>query len=600
MIRRIALCLLVVGGISVAGTGCGESQQGSIPAREITFPVLWAGTDAKGLPTGGIEPAGIAVETRDDPGFTVTLDDIQAKGAGPQWLASTAMAGVVATLASGVNPSRVDLGYTITGPIDGPSGGAALTVGTLAVIRGDAIRPKVAMTGTVSPDGTIGTVSGVPTKIRAAAAAGYTTVLIPPGNVNEYDPKSRREVHLPTFGKSLGVTVRVVQGIAQAYPVFTGKSLAPPVTRTPDITPRAQGVARRITRRSVAALSAAGAPASDVQATTRALAAGNLPLAYAMALDARQRAARSTAATRTRTAIAQSGLASVRARLVSQAASLATQAEAATTRDANPAGLDAGQWMALPAALGWVTYAQANAQGVGTFLGQQGRVTEASLVDAARVLADVRLAIATFGPDAVAVVRASPSTRTMSEADAVAFLSGDTNFMVRAGAANMDLYEKVSRGQVGAGTAGDILLSFNALSSTVAQTPQQQDPLLAEIVQSARALTFYVLGNTLVTGSSLGLSGFGLGSDPTTAAPARLEYAVTASAAGTDAWLGYDQTQGWNVSPGAWSSAWGTAMYASLRSGPRRTAGAGIALNELWYAGINGLMLRAAAQVPAP
>lgn len=299
MIRRIALCLLVVGGISVAGTGCGESQQGSIPAREITFPVLWAGTDAKGVPTGGIEPAGIAVETRDDSGFTVTLDDIQAKGAGPQWLASTAMAGAVATLASGANPSRVDLGYTITGPIDGPSGGAALTVGT--------------------------------------------------------------------------------------------------------------------------------------------------------------------------------------------------------------------------------------------FLGQQGRATEASLVDAARVLADVRLAIATFGPDAVAMVRASPSTRTMSEADAVAFLSGDTNFMVRAGAANKDLYEKVSRGQVGAGTAGDIVLSFNALSGTVAQTPQQQDPLLAEIVQSARALTFYVLGNTLVTGSSLGLSGFGLGSDPTTAAPARLEYAVTASAAGTDA-----------------------------------------------------------------
>ncbi len=86
-------------------------------------------------------------------------------------------------------------------------------------------------------------------------------------------------------------------------------------------------------------------------------------------------------------------------------------------------------------------------RGVGTLLGQQGRATEASLVDAARVLADVRLAIATFGPDAVAMVRASPSTRTMSDADAVAFLSGDTNFMVRAGAANKDMYEKESRGR---------------------------------------------------------------------------------------------------------------------------------------------------------
>ncbi len=67
------------------------------------------------------------------------------------------------------------------------------------------------------------------------------------------------------------------------------------MTGTPDITPQAQGVARRITRRSVAALSAAGAPASDVQAATRALAAGNVPLAYAVALDARQRASRATA-----------------------------------------------------------------------------------------------------------------------------------------------------------------------------------------------------------------------------------------------------------------------------------------------------------------
>lgn len=603
MSRRTALGLLALAGTAVAVAGCGGGAQvAEIPAREITFPVLWAGTDGTGMPVGGIEPAGIAVETKDDPGFTVSLDDVKAKGAGPQWLAATAMAGAVATLASGADPSSVDLGYTITGPIDGPSGGAALTVGTLAAIRGDAVKPGVAMTGTVSPDGTIGTVSGVPTKIRAAAKAGYTTVLIPPGNINEYDSKTGREVHLPAFGKSLGVTVRIAQGIAQAYPAFTGKSLAPPVTGAPDMTPQAAAVARRITRRSVAALAAAaGASAADVRAATRALAAGNLPLAYAVALDARQRVARTRASSRISTAVARDGLPAVRAQVAKEAAALATMADAATTRDASPAGLDAGQWMTLPVALGWTTYAKANAQGVTAFLDQRGTAgTAASLADAARVLADVRLAVTVFGPDAVAMVKASPSTRTMTEASTAQFLSGYTNFMVRAGAANRDLYEKVSQGQVGAGTAGDILLSFTALADTVAATPTQQNPLQGEIIQSANAITYYVLGNTLVTGSSFGLTGFGLGTDPETAEPARLEYSVRASAAGTDAWLGDDQAQGWNVSPGAWSSDWGTAAYASLKGGARSTAGAAIALNELWYGGINGLMLRAAARLPPP
>ena len=284
---------------------------------------------------------------------------------------------------------------------------------------------------------------------------------------------------------------------------------------------------------------------------------------------------------------------------MAQAAALATAAEGATRRDANPSGLDAGQWMALPAALGWTTYAQANAEGVRVFLAPTGTAT-ASLVDAAQVLSDVRLAISTFGPDAVAMVRASPSTRTMTETATAGFLSGYTDFMVRAGAASKDLYEKVSRGQVGSGTAGDIALSFTALADTVAATPPQPNALQDEIVQNAKAVTFYVLGNTLVTGSSFGLSGFGLGSDPVATDPARLEYSVQASAAAADAWLGFDQARGWNVSPGAWSSAWGSAMYASLKGGPRSAAGATIALNELWYAGVNALMLRAAAQSAAP
>ena len=45
--------------------------------------------------------------------------------------------------------------YDITGAIDGPSGGGALTVGTMAAITGATVKPKIAMTGTIAPDGTI-------------------------------------------------------------------------------------------------------------------------------------------------------------------------------------------------------------------------------------------------------------------------------------------------------------------------------------------------------------------------------------------------------------------------------------------------------------
>ena len=153
-----------------------------VPPTSIAFPVPWAGTGPDGRPAQGIEPAGIRVQAAAEPSFDVNLEDIKAKGAGAQWQASTAAAATVATLFTGADQSAVDLRYGITGPIDGPSGGAALTVGTMAAITGDPVKPKVAMTGTISPDGTVGTVSQVPAKVRAAKKAGLRAVPHPGGH----------------------------------------------------------------------------------------------------------------------------------------------------------------------------------------------------------------------------------------------------------------------------------------------------------------------------------------------------------------------------------------------------------------------------------
>jgi predicted S18 family serine protease len=70
--------------------------------------------------------------------------------------------------------------YTSTGT-DGPSAGAVMTVGFVAPLKGERIRRGIAVTGTINPDGTIGSVGSIPDKIRAAVREGYRTILIPEG-----------------------------------------------------------------------------------------------------------------------------------------------------------------------------------------------------------------------------------------------------------------------------------------------------------------------------------------------------------------------------------------------------------------------------------
>lgn len=72
---------------------------------------------------------------------------------------------------------------------DGMSASGAVAVGIMAAWRGETIRPEVAMTGQVAPNGDILAVGGVPQKVEAAARERFRTVLVPRGqsNVGEGD-----------------------------------------------------------------------------------------------------------------------------------------------------------------------------------------------------------------------------------------------------------------------------------------------------------------------------------------------------------------------------------------------------------------------------
>jgi len=99
---------------------------------------------------------------------------------------------------------------------DGPSAGAAITVGFLAVLKGDQIQRGVALTGTIEADGRIGPVGAIPDKVRAAAREGYRTVFIPQGQFND------ARWNLNGLAMSLNVTVKEVGTIEEAYELMTG------------------------------------------------------------------------------------------------------------------------------------------------------------------------------------------------------------------------------------------------------------------------------------------------------------------------------------------------------------------------------------------
>jgi Lon-like protease len=105
--------------------------------------------------------------------------------------------------------------YQPTGS-DGPSAGAAMAVGFIALFKGDRIHRGIALTGTIEPEGQIGPVGGIPDKIRAAAREGYRTILVPRGQIHD------ARWNLIELGFQLDVVVKEVETIDEAYQIMTG------------------------------------------------------------------------------------------------------------------------------------------------------------------------------------------------------------------------------------------------------------------------------------------------------------------------------------------------------------------------------------------
>lgn len=125
--------------------------------------------------------------------------------------------------------------------ISGPSAGGAMATGLLSIMLNITPDTKVAMTGTISPDGSIGKVGGIFEKAEAVAEKGVKILLIPRGQRmiseqarNGSENQTNNSIDIKEYSsKRWNLSVIEVSDIRQALQYTTGYRL---VTSSPNIT----------------------------------------------------------------------------------------------------------------------------------------------------------------------------------------------------------------------------------------------------------------------------------------------------------------------------------------------------------------------------
>ena len=84
--------------------------------------------------------------------------------------------------------------------IGGPSAGAALTIATIGALEGKKLNEKVMITGSINHDGSIGPVSAILEKAKAAREKGATLFLVP--LLQSRDVVYETSEHCETFGST--------------------------------------------------------------------------------------------------------------------------------------------------------------------------------------------------------------------------------------------------------------------------------------------------------------------------------------------------------------------------------------------------------------
>lgn len=220
MVKSI-VAATIVAFVVVTSVAC--SGQAGPGADTRTVDVLWYGRQPDGSVLGGTLQAAVELR-RTTGGVGVDVEGISASGAGETWTASAWTAALLALMFYGGVPEGIELAVEVAGAIDGPSAGGLITLAALAGLSGVELVPGVSMTGTIYPNGAIGPVGGIPEKLRGAAAAGLTTVVVPASKRRAIDPRTGDEVDVASFAANLGIEVVFVESLYEARTILFGSA----------------------------------------------------------------------------------------------------------------------------------------------------------------------------------------------------------------------------------------------------------------------------------------------------------------------------------------------------------------------------------------
>jgi hypothetical protein len=337
----------------------------------------------------------------------------------------------------------------------------------------------------------------------------------------------------------------------------------------------------------------------ELTATTdraeRELAAGRTASAYAIAQDAYTRLAREDGArpyaALGNTYASQQDVQAALTRLRAENSAQLDRATARIAEESKVAALDQVAQMSTPFAMGWSTYAEAVLMGLAPVL-DSGEITSGNYANVAAAIAEQKASLDVFDVDAVEMAQSArnPAAKPTVDSGAVPFLSQYTNFLNRAAEANLTYYRTVLRRGTPSSTEGDGTPAYQWLAASAykdenLRTPLDEQTIELEVQQAARAITYFVLGASLVAdGQSFGIVGSGIGSDPNKASrPQLLANSISIASQNVINQTAALGTRNIDASPALWSSQWGRAAADNLAGTPRAAAGGVVALNELWY-----------------
>ena len=218
--RIEAIAAVVVASLLAASCSFGSSKAAkkqTAPPTTVAAPTPTRTLIVSPQITVGIRPTV-------DRSLNVVFSENKAGTSAEQWQAAGWSAVAAATLLAGVPFNNREIDFTVSGPIDGSSAGALLTVAVIALMRGARLEPGITMTGAISPDGGVGPVSDVPAKLAAAEQAGVTRFVIPEGQSDTFDA-SGKPVDVVALGSQKQVSVVEAGNIYDAYKLLTGKTL---------------------------------------------------------------------------------------------------------------------------------------------------------------------------------------------------------------------------------------------------------------------------------------------------------------------------------------------------------------------------------------